>query len=80
MARRSTSTSNNILAKSKHSPNTKFLCLFIIFQNHIPLEVKEGVIHVLGCAQIEPPFAATSVVCENNLIRKRVRDLLLELV
>ena len=35
-------------------------------------------IHVLGRARVESPYAATSVVCDNALIRKRVRDLVLD--
>lgn len=36
-------------------------------------------IHVLGSARVEYPYVATSVVCDNALIRKRVRDLLLNI-
>ncbi|KAI7905191.1 Gemin6 [Cokeromyces recurvatus] len=50
-------------------------------KNRIPIqyEQNEPVIHVLGCARVESPYVATSVVCDNALIRKRVRDLILEL-
>ncbi|KAI8989956.1 Gemin6 [Pilobolus umbonatus] len=48
---------------------------------HIPIEYNENdpVIHVLGCARVESPYGATSVFSESELIRKRVRDILLEL-
>ncbi|KAI9468272.1 MAG: hypothetical protein EXX96DRAFT_624242 [Benjaminiella poitrasii] len=50
-------------------------------KNRIPIqyEQNEPVIHVLECARVESPYMATSVVCDNALIRKRVRDLILEL-
>ncbi|ORE06620.1 hypothetical protein BCV72DRAFT_227965 [Rhizopus microsporus var. microsporus] len=46
--------------------------------NRIPTEYKEPHIHLLGSARVEPPYVATSVVAENSLIRKRVRDLVME--
>ncbi|KAG2202905.1 hypothetical protein INT47_008937 [Mucor saturninus] len=48
-------------------------------KNRIPIHYDEPVIHVLGSARVESPYVATSVVCDNALIRKRVRDLLLQL-
>lgn len=51
----------------------------IYIQNRIPVQYDEPVIHVLGSARVESPYVATSVVCDNALIRKRVRDLLLQL-
>lgn len=50
--------------------------------HHIPIEYggeNEPVIHVLGSARVESPYVATSVVCDNALIRKRVRDIILQL-
>ncbi|KAK4520523.1 uncharacterized protein ATC70_008036 [Mucor velutinosus] len=49
-------------------------------KHRIPIQcqVNEPVIHVLGCARVESPYAATSVVCDNALIRKRVRDIVLD--
>ncbi|KAG0733899.1 hypothetical protein G6F57_005372 [Rhizopus arrhizus] len=47
-------------------------------KNRIPIECEKEVIHVLGSADIRPPFVITSVQCENELIRKRVRDLMIE--
>lgn len=53
------------------------------FEVHrIPIEYggeNEPVIHVLGSARVESPYVATSVVCDNALIRKRVRDIILQL-
>ncbi|EIE88799.1 hypothetical protein RO3G_13510 [Rhizopus delemar RA 99-880] len=40
-------------------------------KNRIPIEYDKDVIHVLGSADIRPPFVVTSVQCENGLIRKR---------
>ncbi|CAO3612869.1 unnamed protein product [Mucor hiemalis] len=51
------------------------------FKAHrIPIEYGENepVIHVLGSARVESPYVATSVVCDNALIRKRVRDIILQ--
>ncbi|KAF1796097.1 Gemin6 [Mucor lusitanicus] len=50
-------------------------------KHRIPIQYQanEPVIHVLGCARVESPYAATSVVCDNALIRKRVRDIVLDL-
>ncbi|KAI8968227.1 hypothetical protein BDF20DRAFT_916780 [Mycotypha africana] len=42
-------------------------------------DAAEPVIHVLGCARVESPYLATNVICDNPLIRKRVRDFILEL-
>ncbi|KAL9553401.1 hypothetical protein MBANPS3_003314 [Mucor bainieri] len=49
-------------------------------KHRIPIQYQanEPVIHVLGCARVESPYAATSVVCDNALIRKRVRDIVLD--
>ncbi|KAL7308724.1 hypothetical protein PS15m_011892 [Mucor circinelloides] len=49
-------------------------------KHRIPIQyqLNEPVIHVLGCARVESPYAATSVVCDNALIRKRVRDIVLD--
>ncbi|KAI9322843.1 hypothetical protein BX666DRAFT_1898879 [Dichotomocladium elegans] len=38
----------------------------------------DPVIHVLGRARVEPPYVVTSVVCENAVIRNRVRDLVMK--
>ncbi|KAI9267194.1 hypothetical protein EDC94DRAFT_657564 [Helicostylum pulchrum] len=51
----------------------------LLEKNRIPFQYQEPVIHVLGSARVEYPYVATSVVCDNALIRKRVRDLLLQL-
>ncbi|KAG2235884.1 hypothetical protein INT48_008187 [Thamnidium elegans] len=53
--------------------------LQLLEKNRIPFQYQEPVIHVLGSARVEYPYVATSVVCDNALIRKRVRDLLLQL-
>ncbi|KAI8877698.1 hypothetical protein K501DRAFT_197614 [Backusella circina FSU 941] len=45
----------------------------------IQYEANEPVIHVLRSARVEPPYVATCVFCDNDLIRKRVRDIVLEL-
>ncbi|KAL0084021.1 hypothetical protein F4703DRAFT_1608295 [Phycomyces blakesleeanus] len=50
-------------------------------KHHIPFSevADDSAIHVLGCARVETPYTATSVFCDNALIRKRVRDLVMGL-
>ncbi|KAI8078410.1 hypothetical protein BDF21DRAFT_341031, partial [Thamnidium elegans] len=45
--------------------------LQLLEKNRIPFQYQEPVIHVLGSARVEYPYVATSVVCDNALIRKR---------
>ncbi|KAI9257153.1 Gemin6 [Phascolomyces articulosus] len=42
-------------------------------------ELDDPVIHVLGRARVEPPYVATSVVCDNIIIRDRVREMIMNL-
>ncbi|KAI8371127.1 hypothetical protein BD560DRAFT_434712 [Blakeslea trispora] len=53
----------------------------VLTQHRVPIEYHDHdpVIHVLGCARVESPYVATSVVCDNALIRQRVRNMILEL-
>ncbi|KAI8335642.1 hypothetical protein EDC96DRAFT_579066 [Choanephora cucurbitarum] len=53
----------------------------LLKQHRVPIEYNEDdpVIYVLGCARVESPYVATSVVCDNALIRQRVRNMILEL-
>ncbi|CAO3699813.1 unnamed protein product [Rhizopus stolonifer] len=46
-------------------------------KNRVPIECKEKEIHVFS-AKIEAPYVSTSVICENSLVRKRVRDLMID--
>ncbi|KAG0191828.1 hypothetical protein DFQ28_010857 [Apophysomyces sp. BC1034] len=49
--------------------------------HRIPMryDVNDPVIHVLGCARVEPPYTATSVSSDNAMIRIRVRDLVMKI-
>ncbi|KAF7731629.1 Gem (Nuclear organelle) associated protein 6 [Apophysomyces ossiformis] len=50
-------------------------------EHRIPMryDVHDPVIHVLGCARVEPPYSATSVNSDNTMIRIRVRDLMMKI-
>ncbi|KAG0180044.1 hypothetical protein DFQ29_001307 [Apophysomyces sp. BC1021] len=50
-------------------------------RHRIPMryDVNDPVIHVLGCARVEPPYTATSVSSDNAMIRIRVRDLVMKI-
>ncbi|CEG71276.1 hypothetical protein RMATCC62417_07032 [Rhizopus microsporus] len=72
---------DNAVVKHDTTANLEQTCRELIkyFEmNRIPTEYKEPHIHLLGSARVEPPYVATSVVAENSLIRKRVRDLVME--
>ncbi|KAI8091439.1 uncharacterized protein B0P05DRAFT_527535 [Gilbertella persicaria] len=49
-----------------------------LHKHRVPIEWDGQVIHVLSCARVESPYVATSIVCDNALIRKRVRDMILQ--
>ncbi|KAI7860800.1 hypothetical protein BDC45DRAFT_492851 [Circinella umbellata] len=42
-------------------------------------DLNDPVIHVLGRARVHPPYVTTSVLCDNNIIRDRVREMIMNL-
>ncbi|KAI9498603.1 hypothetical protein BDB00DRAFT_798654 [Zychaea mexicana] len=49
-------------------------------KSRIPFRHEDDpVIHVLGRARVEPPYVATSVISDNNVIRDRVREMIMNL-
>ncbi|KAI8145730.1 hypothetical protein BJV82DRAFT_711292 [Fennellomyces sp. T-0311] len=42
-------------------------------------ELEDPVIHVLGRARVEPPYVATSVYSDSEVIRDRVREMIMNL-
>lgn len=50
-------------------------------KHRVPFRQDENdpVIHVLGRARVEPPYVVTSVFCDNQIIGKRVQELVIKL-
>ncbi|ORY97748.1 hypothetical protein BCR43DRAFT_490296 [Syncephalastrum racemosum] len=51
----------------------------LLTKQHVPFRQDDPVIIVLGQARVEPPYVATSVYCENSIIRQRVRELVMSI-
>ncbi|KAF9573896.1 hypothetical protein EC968_007724 [Mortierella alpina] len=44
----------------------------------IPVETTEddAVVHILDCAHVRPPYSASSIDCDNRVVRERVKGML----
>lgn len=53
--------------------------LKIIPQQRLPIEhsPNDASLRILNCARIEPPYLSTSVICDNEVVLRRVREIVM---